>query len=162
FDLMKGLMPDFIAEWTHMGAASFQGFVLFGYSDPVVHVFLAAIAISVGLEPVAEIESRFVDLLMARPIPRSALVLRSVLVLLVVTEVAIVSMFTANEVSLYLLTPSTAQRPALGVVASLATGLGFLMLAWGSIAVATSAWSRRRATAGAICGFLAFAMFVLD
>src|SRR5262249_29415383 len=53
-------------------------------------------------------------------------------------------------------------RPALGVVASLATGLGFLMLAWGSIAVATSAWSRRRATAGAICGFLAFAMFVLD
>src|SRR5215813_14269256 len=58
FDLMKGLMPDFIAEWTHMGAASFQGFVLFGYSDPVVHVFLAAIAISVGLEPVAEIESR--------------------------------------------------------------------------------------------------------
>src|SRR5207248_6348335 len=68
FQLMQGLMPDFIAEWTHMGAASFHGFVLFGYSDPVVHVFLAAVAISVGIEPVTEIESRFVDLLMARPV----------------------------------------------------------------------------------------------
>ena len=25
FQLMQGLMPDFIAEWTHMGAASFRG-----------------------------------------------------------------------------------------------------------------------------------------
>ena len=36
------------------------------------------------------------------------------------------------------------------------------MLAWGSIALAIASWSRRRATAGAICGFLAFARFILD
>jgi hypothetical protein len=83
-------------------------------------------------------------------------------VLVLVTWVAILTMFAANEGGLLLLTPATAVRPALSVVASLATGLGFLMLAWGSIALAVASWSRRRATAGAFCGFLAFAMFVLD
>jgi len=162
FQLMQGLMPDFIAQWTHMGAASFHGFVLFGYSDPVVHVFLAAIAISVGIEPVVDIESRFVDLLMARPVARWTIVTRTVVVLVVVTALALLSMFTANEGGLLLLAPSTAVRPSLTVVMSLATGLGFLMLAWGCIALAIASGSRRRATAGAVCGFLAFAMFILD
>jgi ABC-type transport system involved in multi-copper enzyme maturation permease subunit len=162
FQLMQGLMPDFIAEWTHMGAASYRGFVLFGYSDPVVHVFLAAIAISVGLEPVTEIESKFVDLLMARPVARRAVITRSIAIIVIVTAIALLTMFAANEGGLMLLTPSSAVRPPLSVVASLATGLGFLMLAWGSIALAIASASRRRATAGAICGFLAFAMFVLD
>jgi ABC-type transport system involved in multi-copper enzyme maturation permease subunit len=162
FQLMQGLMPDFIAEWTHMGAASYRGFVLFGYSDPVVHVFLAAIAISAGLEPVMEIESKFVDLLMARPVARRAVIARSIAINLAVTAVSLLTMFAANEVGLLLLTPSTATRPPLSVAVSLATGLGFLMLAWGSIALAIASASRRRATAGAICGFLAFAMFILD
>jgi len=162
FQLMQGLMPDFIAEWTHMGAASFQGFVLFGYSDPVVHIFLAAIAISVGIEPVLEIESRFVDLLMARPVARWALVARTVIVLVLVTWLAIISMFVANEGGLLLLAPPTALRPSLTVVASLAIGLGFLVLAWGCIALAIASASRRRSTAGAACGFVAFAMFILD
>jgi len=162
FQLMQGLMPDFIAEWTHMGAASFRGFVLFGYSDPVVHVFLAAIAISVGIEPVMEIESKFVDLLMARPVARWTIVARSMVVIVFVTWIALLTMFAANEGAMLLLAPSTAARPPLTVVASLATGLGFLMLAWGCIALAIASWSRRRATAGAVCGFLAFAMFILD
>ncbi|HYM25145.1 MAG TPA: hypothetical protein VEU08_18135 [Vicinamibacterales bacterium] len=162
FNLMQGLMPDFIAEWTHMGAASFQGFVLFGYSDPVVHVFLAAIAISVGLEPVLEIESRFVDLLMARPVARHALITRTVVVLAVVSFVSLLTMFAANEGSLLLLAPPGAPTPPLSVVASLATGLAFLTFAWGTIALAIAALSRRRATAGAVCGFAAFAMFILD
>jgi len=162
FQLMQGLMPDFIAEWTHMSAASFHGFVLFGYSDPVVHVFLAAIAISVGIEPVVEIESRFVDLLMARPVARWAIVIRTFIVLVLVTWLALLTMFLANEGCLLMLTPSTAVRPSLTVVASLATGLGFLTLAWGCIALAIASWSRRRTTAAAICGFAAFAMFILD
>ena len=162
FQLMQGLMPDFIAEWTHMGAASFHGFVLFGYSDPVVHIFLAAIAISVGIEPVTEIESRFVDLLMARPVARWALVARTTIVLVLVTWLSLVSMFVANEAGLWLLTPRTASGPPLTVVAGLAIGLGFLTLAWGCIALAIASASRRRATAGAVCGFVAFAMFILD
>jgi ABC-type transport system involved in multi-copper enzyme maturation permease subunit len=162
FQLMQGLMPDFIAEWTHMGAASFHGFVLFGYSDPVVHVFLAAIAISVGIEPVTEIESRFVDLLMARPVARWVIVARTFIVLVLVTDLALLSMFVANEGGLLLLAPGTAVRPPVTVVVSLAIGLGFLTLAWGSIALAIASWSRRRATAGAVCGFVAFAMFILD
>ena len=173
FQLMQGLMPDFIAEWTHMGAASFRtssrfvgsvnrGFVLYGYTDPVVHVFLAAIVISVGIEPVMEFESKFVDLLMARPVARWTIVARSIVVIVFVTWIALLTMFAANEGGMLLLAPATAARPPLPVVASLATGLGFLMLAWGSIALAIASWSRRRATAGAICGFLAFAMFILD
>jgi hypothetical protein len=37
-----------------------------------------------------------------------------------------------------------------------------LVLAWGGVALALASFAKRRATAAAACGFLAFAAFVLD
>ena len=70
FRQIEVLIPEFLAQWTNMMAASFQGFVLFGYTDPAVQLVLIAIAISIATEPAAEIESKFIDLLMARPLSR--------------------------------------------------------------------------------------------
>jgi ABC-type transport system involved in multi-copper enzyme maturation permease subunit len=162
FQQLQALMPNFIEQWTNMMAASFQGFVLFGYSHPLVELFLIAVAISIGTEPVAEIESKFVDLLMARPVPRSAVVARTLAVLLAATLLAIVSMLIGTAIGLRFLVPAGAEQPSARVVASLAANLALLVLAWGGIALMFASFARRRATAAAVCGFLAFSLFVLD
>ena len=68
FQLLEAVMPAFMSQWTNMAAASFAGFVLFGYSHPLVQLFLVATAIGIGSEPAAEIDTKFVDLLMSRPL----------------------------------------------------------------------------------------------
>jgi ABC-type transport system involved in multi-copper enzyme maturation permease subunit len=162
FQQLQALMPNFIEQWTNMMAASFQGFVLFGYSHPLVELFLIAVAVSIGTEPVAEIESKFVDLLMARPVPRSAVVARTLAVLLAATLLAIVSMLIGTAIGLRFLAPDDAAQPPARVIASLAANLALLVLAWGGIALMFASFARRRATAAAVCGFLAFSLFVLD
>jgi len=162
FQQLQALMPSFIEQWTNMMAASFQGFVLFGYSHPLVELFLIAVVISIGTEPVAEIESKFVDLLMARPVRRSAVVARTLAVLLAATLLAIVSMLIGTAIGLRFMVPAGAVPPPARVVAALAVNLALLVLAWGGIALMFASFAHRRATAAATCGFLAFSMFVLD
>ncbi len=162
FSELESLMPNFLEQWTNMVALSFKGMVLFGYSHPLVELFLIAIVIGVATEPAIEIESKFIDLLMARPLRRSAAIIRSMIVVLLVTAGAVGSMFAGQWIGLRLLTPSTAQAPELRVSFYLVANLAFLILAWGGIALAIASFAKRRTTAVAICGFLAFAMFVLD
>lgn len=159
---LGGLMPNFLEQWTNMMALSFKGMVLFGYSHPLLELFLIAVAISIGTEPVGEIESKFVDLMMARPVPRTAAIARSIVVLLMITAGAMASMSIAQRIGLHLLTPAGAEPPAARVSLLLMINLAVLILAWGGITLAVASISKRRATAAAVCGFLAFAMFVLD
>lgn len=162
FRQIAALMPAFMAQWTNMMAASFTGFVLFGYSHPLVQLFLVAMAISIGIEPVGEIETRFVDLTMARPLGRTTAINRTLIVLAVSTAIAVGSMLVATFSGLRLLTPAAVRAPQPSVIVSLAANLALLVLVWGGIALAIAACARRRATAGAATGFLAFATFVLD
>ena len=69
---------------------------------------------------------------------------------------------TGTAVGLHFLTPEGAAPPSARMVASLAANLTLLVLAWGGIALLFASFARRRATAAAVCGFLAFSMFVLD
>ena len=162
FRQIAALMPQFMAQWTNMMGASFTGFVLFGYSHPLVQLFLVAMAISIGTEPLGEIETRFVDLMMARPLRRTTAINRTLVVLVVAIVIAVGSMLVATFGGLRLLAPATARPPQPRVIVSLAANLALLVLAWGGIALAIASCARRRATAGAATGFLAFATFVLD
>lgn len=162
FAQLGGLMPNFLQQWTNMAALSFKGMVLFGYSHPLLELFLVAVAIGIATEPVGEIESKFVDLIMARPVARSAPIVRSIAVLVAVTAGAVISMWIGQSIGLRVFTPAGAEVPADRVSAALMLNLAVLILAWGGIALAVASLSRRRASAVAICGFLAFAMFVLD
>jgi len=162
FRLLEAMMPAFMAQWTNMMAASFAGFALFGYSHPLVQLFLVAMAIGVGSEPAAEIDTKFIDLLMARPLPRSAAISRTLVMLVLVATGAMVCMLAATWGGLRLLAPASARLPHTRVIVSLAANLAFLVLAWGGGAVALASLSRRRSTVAAVCGLLALAMFVLD
>ena len=162
FQMLEAVLPAFMSEWTNMAAASFAGFVLFGYSHPLVQLFLVATAIGIGSEPAAEIDTKFVDLLMARPLARSVPINRTLVMLLLMACGAVVCMVAATWSGLRLLAPASARQPQLRVVVSLAANLAVLVLAWGGVAVALTSLSRRRSTVTAACGLLAFAMFVLD
>lgn len=162
FQQLGNLLPQFLEQWTNMMAASFQGFVLFGYSHPVVELFLVAMAITIGTETTAEIESKFVDVILSRPIHRNAPVNRTIVMLILATAGAMVSMLIGTSVGLRFLAPPGAPLPETRVVLSLAFNLALLVLAWGGIALAIASWSKRRATAAGACGIIAFAAFILD
>jgi hypothetical protein len=162
FQLLGGLLPAFMTRLSNMMAASFAGFVLFGYSHPLVQLFLVATAIGLGSEPAGEIDTRFVDLLMSRPLPRSTSINRTVIMLTLAVGGATALMLAATWSGLRLFAPASARQQEARLVISLAANLGCLVLAWGGITVALAAWSRRRSTVAGACGLLAFAMFVLD
>jgi ABC-type transport system involved in multi-copper enzyme maturation permease subunit len=162
FRAMAALMPQFIAQLTNMMAVTFAGFVLFGYSHPILQFFLIAMAISIGTEPVAEIETRFVDLMMSRPLRRMTILARTVVVLLTAILLAVGTLMVATFAALWLFAPPNVPLPHARTIVALSVNLTLLVVAWGGIALGLASFSRRRATAATICGFLAFASFVLD
>lgn len=162
FAQLEGLVPDFLEQWTNRVGLSFRGVVLFGHSHPIVILFLIAMAIGIGTEIALEIEMKFVDLLMARPLRRITPVLRSVAVLLISTGAALATMLLGTWIGLTVLAPRSARVPEPQLVVSLSANLGLVVLAWGGITLAIASCSRRRATAAASTGLLAFVMFVLD
>jgi hypothetical protein len=162
FKFIEAVLPSFMTQWTNMMAATFTGFVLFGYSHPTVQLFLVAMAIAIGSEPAAEIDMRFVDLMMARPLARAVPIVRTILLLILASAAAVGCMVVATVIGLSAFAPATARAPSLRTVLSLAANLEMLVLAWGGIALALACLSKRRSTATATCGLLAFATFVLD
>src|SRR5262249_5191835 len=92
FKLLEAMLPAFMTRLSNMMAASFIGFVLFGYSHPLVQLFLVATAIGLGSEPAAEIDTKVVDLLMSRPLPPATPINRTLIMLMVTTIGAIVLM----------------------------------------------------------------------
>ncbi|MGZ5477001.1 MAG: hypothetical protein ACXW3E_13875 [Thermoanaerobaculia bacterium] len=162
FPQLGNFMPTFMEEWTNMVALSFRGMTMFGYSHPVVLLFFIAVAIAIGSEPAAEIDTKFVDLLMARPLSRSVPVNRSIVVLLIATAAGIASMIAGTTAGLALFAPPSALTPDLRTVLSLAANLSLIVLAWGAITLAVASFAKRAATAAGSAALLAFAMVILD
>lgn len=162
FAQLQSIVPPFMQQWTNSVGLSFQGFVLFGYSHPIVIIFLVAMAIALSSEIGLEIETKFVDLLMARPLPRATPVIRSTIVLVVAAAAALGTMLVGSWLGLALLADATATPPDRTLLLSMAANLAALVLAWGGITLGIASFGRRRSATIGIAGLLAFAMFVLD
>jgi ABC-type transport system involved in multi-copper enzyme maturation permease subunit len=161
FSAFSLLLPQFLQEWAGVMMSSFRGLALLGYAHPVVLLLLVATAITIGTEVVEETETRFVDLVMARPLPRRTPVNRSILVLLIAVAATTASMLLGTWFGLAFLKPAEVAGPAWRLVASLAAGLALVVCAWGGIALAIATLSTRRATAGGVAALLAAASFIL-
>jgi ABC-2 type transport system permease protein len=165
FSLMPSLVPDFLQQMagpSMLTMMSFQGLVAFGYFHPMVLAAHVGLAIAIATEPVAEVETRFADLTLARPIARHQVITRTV-VLLVATElVVIVGMMASTWTGLLCCTPREAPRPDAAVIRSLALMLGAVSLSWGGIALALASAANRRATASGTAAVAALAAFLLD
>lgn len=151
-----------LMDQSFLASLSFAGMVSFAYSHPIVLILLTAQAIAAGSEPIGELESKFVDLLMSRPVPRYAPILRSAIVVVVITVITVGSIVAGTVVGLALLAPPGASGPGAATVSWLALNLVLLIVAWGGITLAVGSFVQRRATTGTITGLMAFATFILD
>jgi len=165
FGLLASLIPPYIramAGPAMVAFMSFSGVVALGYFHPIVLASLVGLAIAAGTEPAAEVETRFADLTLARPMARHEVITRSVIVLVVTIGVLLAVMTTATWIGLACCTPATAQRPRFSLIGSLAVSLGAIVWCWGGIALAVAAGARRRATAAGLTAVATLAAYLVD
>jgi ABC-2 type transport system permease protein len=165
FEQMGALMPSFVREM--MGPSfpsfmSFSGIVCLGYFHPVVMISLAALSIALGTMPVSEIETGFMDLILARPLARHWIITRSIIVGTISIAGLLILMVAGTWVGLKLLAPKGVAWPAPDLVFKLAANLALLLVCWLGIALAISSLSIRRSAAGTVAGLIALAAFLLD
>ena len=165
FSQLSDFIPDFIRTAVGPEALafmSFSGVVSLGYFHPIVMTALVGLTIAIATETTGEIEMRFVDLALARPLGRQALVIRTVVVFAVAAALMLLAMVAGTWTGLSCCVPADADPPSLGVIVRLAISLAAVMTCWGGITLAIGMLSRRRAVAAAIAGLLAVSMFLLD
>ncbi|HZT75897.1 MAG TPA: hypothetical protein VFA27_04515 [Vicinamibacterales bacterium] len=165
FGELSLLMPDFvrsIAGPSIVAFMSFTGVVALGYFHPMVIAAVVALAIAIGSEPAAEVESRFVDLTLARDLTRGAVVARTAGVLVAADGFVLALMSLGTTAGLACCAPAEIPAPGARVIASLAISLGSVMICWGGVTMAIASITRRRAVAGASVGVAALAAFLLD
>jgi hypothetical protein len=101
-------------------------------------------------------------LTLARPLPRQALVTRTLVVLAAAGLLMLAAMLVGTWIGLACCVPSEAEPPVMGVFLRLALSLATVMTCWGGVALAIGMVSRRRAVAASIAGVLALTMYLLD
>ncbi len=165
FAKMGDLIPSFARDVlgpSFVMFLTFKGIVCLGYFHPVVMGALVSISVTLATIPVMEIETGFIDLVLARPVARHWIVTRSVLVALVSTVYLLAMMAFGTWIGLSKFAAKDAAWPSVGLVGSLAINLGFLMVCWAAIAMAIGCACRRRGSAGAIAGLLALTAYLTD
>jgi ABC-2 type transport system permease protein len=165
FSQLGGLVPSFARDVlgpSFVTFLTFNGIVCLGYFHPVVMGALVSISLTLGTIPVMEIETGFIDLVLARPVARHWIVTRSILVTLIATVYLLAMMAIGTWIGLNEFAAKDAGWPSAGLIGSLATNLGLLMLCWAAIAMAIGCGCRRRGSAGAIAGLLALTAYLTD
>jgi hypothetical protein len=165
FGQLSSLVPDFVraALGPEMLAfMSFSGIIALGYFHPIVIVSLVGLMITIATEPTGEIETRFVDLTLARPLRRQETVTRTLLVLAVAGSMMLALMIAGTSTGLTCCVPADAERPSFGIILSLAVSLATIMVCWAGVALAMGTLARRRSVAGALAGVIALAAYLLD
>jgi ABC-type transport system involved in multi-copper enzyme maturation permease subunit len=165
FRQLAAFMPAFLREL--MGPAiamfmSFAGIVTLGYFHLVVMGALVGLAVAVSTAPAAEVETGFMDLLLARPLARHWIITRTIIVLVLASVTVLGCMVLGTTAGLLALAPAGASGPPVKVIRSLVLNLGLLMACWGGISLAIASQARRRGSPAVIAGFAALATFLLD
>ncbi len=165
FAQMGNLVPSFAREVlgpSFVAFLTFKGIVCLGYFHPVVMGALISVSLTLATIPVMEIETGFIDLVLARPVARHWIVTRSILVALISTVYLLAMMAIGTWIGLNYYAAKDAGWPSAGLIGSLAVNLGLLMLCWSAITLAIGCACRRRGSAGAISGLLALAAYLTD
>jgi hypothetical protein len=165
FSQLAEFIPDFVRTAIGPEALafmSFSGVVALGYFHPIVMTSLVGLAITLATEATGEIESRFVDLTLARPLSRPALITRTLIVLIVAGTTMLLAMLAGTSTGLACCVPADVEHPSFGVLLRLAISLASVMVCWSGITLMIGMLSKRRAVAAWIAGLLAFTSYLLD
>lgn len=165
FGRLASFAPPFVrnlAGEALLSFASFSGIVCFGYFHPMIIAALCALVIAIATEIPAEIETRFLDVILVRPVPRRALVVRSAVLLVLVPALILLAMMAGTAAGVQWLAPPGAALPGAPLIVSLALNLWALIVAIGGAALAVGAASRRRSTAASAVGVATLVLFLVD
>jgi hypothetical protein len=165
YSQLSALVPDFLRQL--MGPSlfalmSFSGIVCVGYFHFVVVCGLVGLVMAVATEVSAEIEIRFMDLILSRPVARHSLITRSIVLLIGCSVFLLGAMVLGSSLGLYLLAPSDIARSTMKLIRLLVYNLEALIFCWGGLTIAIASISRRRSVAGAMAGLLALSTYLFD
>ena len=159
------MVPDFLRQalgGSFLALLSFNGIALLGFFHFAIIAFLVGLAVAVATEPASEVEHRFNDLLLARPLPRWVPIARSAVLVAAVAVAMGGAMCAGTWTGLALFAPAGLQWPAPRLILSLGGLMATLMACCGGLALAIGSAARRRGVAGAVAGLVVFALFLLD
>jgi ABC-2 type transport system permease protein len=165
FDQLSSLIPDFMRQLmgpTVVGLMSFSGIITVGYFHIAVMGSLVGLSVALATQPTSEVETRFMDLILARPMARHWVITRTIALLIICISFVLMMLMAGTWAGLHFLAPEGVSLPSQKLILSLAINLGALLLCWGGVGVAISSVSRRRTVAGALTGLLALSTFLLD
>jgi len=162
FERASQIAPAFLLQIMGPALASFSGFVMFAYVDPLIVMLVVVFAIYLATEPAGEIESNLVDLVLARPVARHVVVSRSFLVMALGTLLMSGSMQATTWAGLWWMAPPDAQWPVPRTVVSLSVHVTLVAWCFGCIALAASGWARRRGAVIGAIGVVAIATYLVE
>lgn len=157
-DMLPAAMRDFMG--TQFAVASFGSGVAFGFKHPIVVAIAIALIVTVATVASGERETGFLELVLARPVPRSRYLLAVLVLIMLASVVFPVGLLAGVAVGL-----ATVDAPD-GVTwtqyVPSAVELTCLLLSIGGITLAFAAGARRRGQAVARTVGLVAALYVLD
>jgi ABC-2 type transport system permease protein len=162
FERLSQITPAFFVQIMGPALASFSGLVMFAYADPLIIMLVVVFAIYLATEPAGEVESNFVDLVLARPLPRHVIVTRSFLVMAIGTLLMSGSMQATTWGGLWWMAPPDAQWPVPRTVVSLSVHMTLVAWCFGCVALAASGWARRRGAVIGAIGVVAIAAYLVE
>jgi len=165
FTQLSALMPDFMRSMmgpSSLAFMSFTGIVAFGYFHPMVIAAVVTITIVIATEPAGEVETRFVDLTLARELYRVDVIARTIVVFAIAMACVCGLMVVGTWTGLKCCVPADAPHVNARLIVSLAVSLGAVMVCWCGVALAAASVVRRRAVASGIVGGAALAAYLLD
>jgi hypothetical protein len=157
------LVPAFIQE--AMGGVlvgSFAGAIALGFAHPLVMLSLSCVAIYLASEPSGEVEDGLVDLVVARPVPRSLIVTRSAVVYVIGSATVVAAMFATSRIAVRWLSPATAASVPAGQLGWVAANLLAIVWCFGAAALAVAAHGRQRTRAAGTVALVAVFLYLLQ
>jgi len=165
FSGLAALVPDFMRQvfgTSLLTLMSFRGMACLGFFHIAIVAFLVGLIISMATELAGEVETRFLDVVLAHPLARHWIITRTIALLVGCVVLLLGAMMLGTWAGLHWLVASDLARESFAVVPQLALNLGILLLSWGGLALMLAAIARRRNVAAATASLLAMASYMID
>jgi hypothetical protein len=165
FSRVTELVPAFLQRGLGSKAmllATFKGTVAIGYFHPVVVVLVSILAVYLTTEPAHEVESRLVDLELARSLPRHIMITRSLVAATGAVTIAALAMAGGTWLGLRAFASPAFDAPPPGVVSSLLLHLAAVALCFGALGVLIAAGARRWSTAFVTTALAVVVLYLVD
>jgi ABC-2 type transport system permease protein len=165
FSQLEGLVPPDVRQLMGQSLVtmlSVSGIVALGYFHTAIEAALVALVLVIGSEPADELDAGFVDLALSRPIARQALLARTLILMVSCPALVVGAMGLGTAVGARWVMPVSMAGPAPRLVLSLMLNLWALLMAWGGLAMAVAAASRKRSQVTSVVALAALAALLVD